>query len=220
MKDLTIEQVDQGLDFLINNASSLVTEAELLLKEGHFARSFALAHLSKEELAKVTILFATGYRIISGDSIDWGNVSKMFSNHISKLTQDELFEIITSKIGDREIPSDLAELRPKVKKRNSQKNASFYVNFDGDNFTEPSKEFTKSDAEKIVSEAKNALKGWKNQRKMTPTMALIDEDRASEIVNSANYFTSLPRSERAGMLEKFRDQFGPVFHSSLSDEEG
>jgi hypothetical protein len=50
------EQIEVAQLLLVENASALKEEAELLLNHGRFARAYLLAHLGSEELAKGVLL--------------------------------------------------------------------------------------------------------------------------------------------------------------------
>jgi AbiV family abortive infection protein len=140
MKKLSIEQIDSGIHKIFENSKSLITEAIILRDAGFFARAFTLAHLAREEMAKISMLYAASLYLLIGVPVDWNQLNKRLRNHISKLTNDAIGTFINT-----EIPKDvdrkayLEKLLSGVRGRNSWKNNSLYVGFDGYDFTSPLK---------------------------------------------------------------------------------
>jgi AbiV family abortive infection protein len=71
--------------FALENATELVAEAELLFQNGKFARTYTLAHLSSEELAKLPLLAAVGVDLVNGATIDWKKIDEKLRSHKVKL---------------------------------------------------------------------------------------------------------------------------------------
>lgn len=71
MSKLTLKQLDTGIAAAFSNAESLIEEAMVLLQSGFHARAYTLSHIAREELAKITMFYTTGLRILAGKPVDW-----------------------------------------------------------------------------------------------------------------------------------------------------
>jgi len=87
MSKLTLQQLDTGIEAAVANAASLIEEAELLFRSNFHARAYTLAHIAREELAKVTMFYAAGLRMLAGKAVDWKKLHKRLRDHNSKLTR-------------------------------------------------------------------------------------------------------------------------------------
>jgi hypothetical protein len=70
MDKLTPQDVDTGIQTILENVDSLTEEAALLFQNEKFARAYTLAHLSREELAKITMLHSVGVKLLLGIDIE------------------------------------------------------------------------------------------------------------------------------------------------------
>jgi AbiV family abortive infection protein len=84
MKDLTKEQVHQGIVAIVMNAAELVEEAEILLGAGKTARAYGLAYFACEELGKLPELASVVEKLLAGKRPDWKKVNKAMVNHDAK----------------------------------------------------------------------------------------------------------------------------------------
>lgn len=53
MQNMTVDDIIDGMIKITLNAQSLADEAELLLNNKYFARSYTLAHIAREEISKL-----------------------------------------------------------------------------------------------------------------------------------------------------------------------
>jgi AbiV family abortive infection protein len=95
---MTVPVIVGGIEAVYANAAELAGEAEMLRDRGHWARAFALAHLSREELAKLPILLLVGVRTSKSVPVDWPFVRKLLNDHkhkwrvaVSELIRDRVF---------------------------------------------------------------------------------------------------------------------------------
>ena len=196
MKDLTLAQLDSGIDALIENASSLIAEAQLLLEHKHFARAFTLGHLAREELAKVTMLFAAGVRLIAGHPVEWVKLKRRFVSHKSKLTQDALWNVMSTGMAHTKEGEDLLKVLGAVTDvRNDAKNNSLYVGFKDDNFMRPRDFISERVAWRTVELARMSCDEWLAQRQATGKLA--DREPAS----MTEQFKGMPDIK----IDKFED---------------
>ena len=85
MKPMSIEDTFQVASAVLGNAKELVDEARLLLEHRKFARTFALAHLACEELAKPPVFFTIAMLIAQGEQIPWPKVDEQLREHMTKI---------------------------------------------------------------------------------------------------------------------------------------
>jgi AbiV family abortive infection protein len=87
MKPLSIQEIEDARKCTADNAMDLISGADVLLKAGHAAQSFFLAHGALEEIAKIPMLVGAAHDIIAGRTIDWKEVGKRLESHREKIEQ-------------------------------------------------------------------------------------------------------------------------------------
>jgi AbiV family abortive infection protein len=155
MSRLTLKQLDAAIDAVLENARSLIDESKLLLRFGFHARAYTLGHIAREELAKVTMFYATGLRILSGNTVDWKRLHKRLRDHKEKLKSDALLMLISTPGAALALPIEKALAGIDV--RNEWKNDSLYVALKGNAFKTPSEMITHRRAERTIDLAGFAL---------------------------------------------------------------
>jgi AbiV family abortive infection protein len=155
MSKLTLKQLDAGIDAVLANANSLIEESKLLLQYGFHARAYTLAHIAREELAKVTMFYASGLRILAGNAVNWSKLHKRLRDHKSKLTSDGLLAVVSTPGAAETLPIEKVLGGSHI--RNEWKNDSLYVALKGDEFKTPSEIITHRKAERTVALASFAL---------------------------------------------------------------
>jgi AbiV family abortive infection protein len=152
---LTLEQLDVGIEAAISNAESLIQEAALLLQNGFHARAYTLAHIAREEMAKVTMFYATGLRMLGGIPVDWAKLQKRLRDHGSKLSSDALLTFLTTPGASESLR--LETMLAGVKVRNEWKNDSLYIVLKGGNFKTPSEIISPIKASRTIEIARFTL---------------------------------------------------------------
>ena len=155
MSKLTLQQLDTGIEAAVANAASLIEEAELLFRSNFHARAYTLAHIAREELAKVTMFYAAGLRMLAGKAVDWKKLHKRLRDHNSKLTSDALLSFISTPGAADTLP--LEKMLGGAKTRNQWKNDSLYVSMVDGSFKTPPEMITRKKAERTISIAQFAL---------------------------------------------------------------
>ena len=84
MNPLTLEEIDDARKKILQNASELIEEAQLLLEHKRHARAYALAHIGCEELAKLPMLARVAPRVAQGLRVDWKKLGKRLFSHAAK----------------------------------------------------------------------------------------------------------------------------------------
>jgi AbiV family abortive infection protein len=125
MSKLTLKQLDDGIDAVLRNAASLIEEAKLLGQSGFHARAYALSHIAREEIAKTTMLYTAGLRILIDHPVDWCRLHKRLRDHNAKLTSDALVAFVNTPEISEGVPLEVLLAGTKI--RNKWKNDSLYV---------------------------------------------------------------------------------------------
>lgn len=149
---LSLQQIDEGIDALLVNASQLVNEARALLSIHGYARAFALAHLAREELSKVVMLHAAAIRLLAEHPVDWKRLMTRLRDHKAKLKLEQVENALLLQ-GLTDDPAHerlLATAVPAAEYRNDQKNASLYVGFEEGRFSIPADQFNEHKASRTV----------------------------------------------------------------------
>src|SRR4051794_38203086 len=90
---LSLDQIDQGIDALLDNAAQLVKEGTALLEVPSYPRAFTLGHLAREEMSKAAMLQATGARLLAEHEVNWKQLMVRLRDHRAKLRL-EIFETL------------------------------------------------------------------------------------------------------------------------------
>lgn len=195
----SLAQIDQGIDALLKNASQLVAEANTLLGVSAFARTFALAHLAREELSKVTMLYAAGARMAAGHDVDWQSLMKRLRDHKAKLRM-ETVEHALLMIGNgltEKGEESLSNIAAVCEYRNSQKNDSLYVGFVDGRFILPQETITEHKARRTVklaelrleqqlfmqSKIPSFIQAPHRAMSVPPVLTELDESQLKELLN-------------------------------------
>lgn len=130
----SLNQIDEYMLALIVNAKELLRESEVLFENKAFARSYTLAHIAREEIAKCKILYAAGRRLASGIEVDWKLTMMRLRDHKSKLRQETVGNsILAAMLGDEEgFEKIVGGATDSSEKRNDDKNNSLYVGISAD----------------------------------------------------------------------------------------
>lgn len=155
MKALALPEIENLRALILANATELVAEAELLYEHRRFARTYSLAHLSSEELAKLLILVATGVRLAKGEAVNWERLDKHLRSHTTKLKGLLLVDLLGKNIDPsaKDIQVHKQSLS-RVELFNELKNVSLYAGVYQDSMYKPSDAIT----ERLASEALTAAR--------------------------------------------------------------
>ena len=74
-----------GIEKIIINAQILAEESHILYDAKYYTPAYTLGHISREEMAKVFMLYKVGIEIIAGKRYDWKKLRKRFHSHKAKL---------------------------------------------------------------------------------------------------------------------------------------
>jgi len=178
-----MQQLDDGIEAAVENAASLINEAKCLFSSGFHARAYTLSHIAREELAKVTMLYATGLRILAGNAVDWGKLHKRLRDHKSKLTNDALLLFVSTPGAADTLP--LEHMLAGSQARNDWKNESLYIAFKEGTFRTPAKMITPRKAERTIALALFTLNDTKDFLSAGGKLVTRDAETAKKIFQSA-----------------------------------
>jgi len=181
MQALSLSEIESLRSLALQNAKDLLEEAELLFEHQRFARTYTLAHLSSEELAKLPILAAHGVRLIQGKSISWKKLDKDLTSHATKLKGLLLVDLI----GTGKDPSSRNikihdDTLSRVQLFNTLKNTSLYSGIYQGELFRPNAVFTRKLAEQALTVSKNRLELFADIETLT-------QGRIAEIAKRETY---------------------------------
>ena len=179
MDKLTPQDVDVGIQAILENADSLTEEAALLFQNERFARAYTLAHLSREELAKVTMLHSVGVKLLLEIEIDWKSFWKRFRDHKSKLFQDSIFNMALAETSEGLDKPHHSQIAGAVPARNNWKNESLYVSW-RNGFQNPAEVI---DIEKARNTILLARQSYELNKQVSEKMGQFADRNAEEILH-------------------------------------
>jgi AbiV family abortive infection protein len=152
MHNLEISIIDQGIIKCCNQATELIKDGDILVKNKRFSTAFSLYQLASEESSKIKILMRLVFEkrsgIIKMDAERGKYFQKLFHSHIEKnklgLVTDQNFNVLAKKLNIpkfRDEPVIQQEL-DNTKKLDELKQDGFYVSIKGNKFVSPSEMIT------------------------------------------------------------------------------
>jgi AbiV family abortive infection protein len=157
LKELTIKQLSEGRLKAIQNARSLIEDAECLLESNRWSSAAFLAHIAIEELGKYLILVGAVGRVLDG-SISWSRFWKRFFSHEHKTQNIFNFDAFLSPSeSPDEICEDFEKAKADSQKYQQQKISVLYVDFEKDAFVEPAKKVDENITKGIVEGGRSVL---------------------------------------------------------------
>lgn len=144
MTALSFEKLEEAYIMVYENAKELIEESNLLLEHNRYARSYALAQIAHEELAKLPIIYREAIKSLDKEKHDWNDFYKRLRSHESKNSQNFSAYQIFAKLAKGEA-IDLSDKQKKhyLKVVNQLKNTSLYADTKNNQFTKPSNEIDK-----------------------------------------------------------------------------
>jgi AbiV family abortive infection protein len=137
MKPMTILQLKALQDAVLENAKSLIADAEFLAENIRHERAFSLGVLACEELAKSPILSQAYLELAIGEPVDWHALGRFMRTHDQKLTLMALLDFITA-VQSRHMRTLFMQhrggkiVRRRPKEINIAKQDGFYVDVNDD----------------------------------------------------------------------------------------
>jgi len=140
----------RGSQLTFDNAERLYSEAQLLGRNGAFARTLTLHQISIEECSKVDMLCAAVTSLLMGHPVDVNQLANRFRQHKVKNYNNAYMSVTTdaerqaTKRGDAERAIQIFKAQQAEIHRwlNTNKNASLYVDYSDGKFVSPTDQIT------------------------------------------------------------------------------
>jgi len=163
MKPLTIRQLQDVQDAVLQNATDLISDAWFLAENLRHPRAFSVAVLACEELAKSPMLSQACIELTIGDPVDWNELGFFLRTHDQKLTLMALLDFITA-VQSRQMRTLFMQerggkrIRRKPKDINIAKQDGFYVDINPNGSPrKPSETIRPKDVVEVLQLAEKAL---------------------------------------------------------------
>lgn len=193
-EELDIYEIVHGLFLTLDNAKSLIEDAQLLFSNNRIARTFVLSQLANEEIGKAFILYNLYMSLkIEGEKIEYKKIKKDFFDHKSKTFEATMADFLIGcnkirtlkkstklKIADK----ILTEIKKGENEYNDLKNKGLYVSFLQNKFVSPNGSIS-------IEDAKSALLKAKDRLNVTFLMAKREVDFDLENGTHPKFYTSL-----------------------------
>lgn len=168
MNELSLIELETLRALALQNSIELLAEAELLFTNKKFARTYTLAHLSSEELAKLPILAAFGVNLVNEETISWKRLDEKLRSHETKLKGLLFVDLLGTDINpmskDIQVHNETVSM---VELFNTLKNASLYAGVYQGELYKPSEIFSEELASKSLVNARNRLELFSEVEKVT-----------------------------------------------------
>lgn len=158
MKQLSLDQLIEGHQKPIKNASDLIEDAEILLNNRRWARAVFLACIAVEELGKYLIIMGAIGRVLKGN-MDWRKFWKRFKSHEKKTGIIMRFDaMIRPFISAVDTLTGVEKAEKHTSNQEKEKLNSLYVDCTAEGFVVPMDHTNEKDAKQAVESAKAVLK--------------------------------------------------------------
>lgn len=155
MNEDLLAELARGVELTFSNAEQLFVEASQLREIGALNRALFLHQISMEECAKIDILGAWATSLLMGHEVNPRKILGALANHRAKnRTNAYMLKVSEAELAARDnkdwdqAAEAFAALQAEFhSESNNAKNASLYVDFDGEKFVSPDERIT----EKMVA---------------------------------------------------------------------
>lgn len=138
---LSFNKLEEAYIMVYENARELLEESNILFKHKRFARSYTLAQIAHEELAKLPIIYKEAIKSLDKEKHDWNDFYKRLRSHESKNNQNFATHQTFAKLSKGNVINLSNEEKKKhLKDVNQLKNESLYADIKNNQFTKPSNE--------------------------------------------------------------------------------
>ncbi len=168
MKALSLPEIEALRTLALHNSAELLAEAEILFQHEKFARTYTLAHLSSEELAKLPILAACGVRLVNGKTISWKQLDEKLRSHTTKLKGLLFVDLLGTGIDPKAKGIQVhKELMSRIELFNTLKNASLYAGVFQGELYKPNGIFTERLATEALTVSRNRFELFSEVEQLT-----------------------------------------------------
>jgi AbiV family abortive infection protein len=168
MNALSLSEIEFLRALALQNSAELLAEAELLFHHKKFARTYTLAHLSSEELAKLPILAAYGVRLINGKTISWKELDEKLRSHTTKLKGLLFVDLLGTGIDPKAKSIQVhKESMSRIELFNTLKNVSLYAGVYNGELYKPNGIFTERLATEALATSRNRFELFSEVEQLT-----------------------------------------------------
>lgn len=132
---LTLEELEIGRQKALANATELISDAEVLIANGRWARALFLAQIAGEEIGKHIIILNAAVELLE-NAIDWKSFWRIYRQHSAKQKTVMFADIMFSLRGD--VQEELKAFPAAAADLESGKMLSLYSDFLEGRFVSPS----------------------------------------------------------------------------------
>ncbi len=93
-EELSIDQLEDLMLAIHENANNLTMDARILLKEHRFARAYAIAELGAEELGKLLVVGGIAVQVAAKQPVSWRRFWRRFRDHSPKAWNIALLDFV------------------------------------------------------------------------------------------------------------------------------
>lgn len=214
---LPLKTLDELVTALIENATNLISDAEILFSAKSYARAYALAHFAREEISKCAIIHAAGVRTLAGVKVDWKKTMRRLRSHTDKLRMEIVQNAVfcAAKSDVKAFRLAMENTAAMADYRDKRKNMSLYVGIDEGVVTRPSKVVNEHQASRTIRLAKIALG---EERRIWRDIGRL-QDRKVETLPEVAEVDSCTPEEIVELLEEFAPIYGQLLENSIQEEE-
>lgn len=151
MTALSFAKLEEAYICVYENAKELLEESRILFDHNKYARSYTLAQIAHEELAKLPIIYQEATRSFFKEGHDWKHFYKRLRGHEFKNKSNFIFnQLMLNLMGSTAMDLEYEKIKDNINFVNHLKNASLYADIKNDRFTKPSIEIKKSLAKALL----------------------------------------------------------------------
>lgn len=88
---MSVAELDELRAAVVENAISLIDDADLLYVNARYPRAYALSVLAIEEVSKLPALISCLEQLANGAQPDWDDIDEFLNSHHGKLLMNQLY---------------------------------------------------------------------------------------------------------------------------------
>lgn len=145
INNVKLDELINGAGNVLLNGQQLCEEAELLHNNKMYARSYALSHLAREEIAKSIMIYDVIIKVMAKKKVNWKDFDRKFRSHKAKIVNDNAITCLILKTSNinTSIPKALFT-DCNIDFTNKRKNQSLYADWENGEFVFPNEKITES----------------------------------------------------------------------------
>ena len=152
MEPLSFEDIEVVSRASVQNAGELLEEAELLVRNGRYARSFFLARIALEEVMKPILFSFAGVALVTRRDPNWAGLDQALRAHTVKMRYAlQSFAAVMELLGNPLPEGALDQMMDHVHELNRRKNEALYVSHHPVDGALPNEKFNEEQAAFMIT---------------------------------------------------------------------